>query len=120
MAGSASVGCLHSGGLNLGGLHPRGGQTPLVNRMTDRCKNITLPQIRLRAVIICFLIYIVKRDTNGKNEHTSGFRDERVFDSLSLIHRSLKMVMDIQNHTNYFYHLHTPTPPPWTFKTTLP
>ena len=29
-------------------------RTPPVNRMTDRCKNITSPQLRLRAVkIVC-------------------------------------------------------------------
>ena len=70
-------------------------------------------------------------DTNGKNEHTSGYRrqrrgvfvktslqsrDERMFDSLRLIHKSRKMVMDFQNHTNYFYYLYTPS---WRFKATL-
>ena len=37
-----------SGCLGGGGVCPRRGvcQTPLVDRMTDRCKNITLPQLR--------------------------------------------------------------------------
>ena len=36
--------------------HPRDPEadTPLMNRMTDRCKNITFPQLRLRAVIWMF------------------------------------------------------------------
>ena len=28
---------------------------PLVNRITDRCKNITFPQLRLRAVIKAYV-----------------------------------------------------------------
>ena len=57
--GSAPGGCLLSGGLLQGGVCSQGGCLPLVpggcipacnganppvNRMTDRCKNITLPQ----------------------------------------------------------------------------
>ena len=34
----------------LPGAHPWGLYTFLVNRMTDRCKNITFPQLRLRTV----------------------------------------------------------------------
>ena len=42
-------------GVCLGGVHPP------VNRMSDRCKNITFPQLRFRAVIInCEHIYIYK------------------------------------------------------------
>ena len=37
--------------LGVGGCGPRGTHTPPMNRMTDRCKNITFPQLRLRAVI---------------------------------------------------------------------
>ena len=40
-----------------GGVHPcslhAGIHIPHVNRITDRCKNITFPQLRLRAVIQC-------------------------------------------------------------------
>ena len=37
-----------------GGVHPplHDGIHPAVNRMTDRCKNITFPQLRLQAVKI--------------------------------------------------------------------
>ena len=35
----------------------RGVYTPPVNRMTDKCKNITLPQLRLQAAIIEWAIY---------------------------------------------------------------
>ena len=31
--------------------HPPGAGTPSVNRITGTCKNITFPQLRLRAVI---------------------------------------------------------------------
>ena len=37
--------CLYSGGARHDGIH-----TPPVNRITDTCKNITLSQLRLRAV----------------------------------------------------------------------
>ena len=57
--GGPALGGLHPGGSASGGLNPgvvciHGGvQTPPpVNRMTDRCKNITFPQLRLRAVIM--------------------------------------------------------------------
>ena len=33
---------------------PPGTHDSPVNRMTDTCKNITIPQLRLRAVMICF------------------------------------------------------------------
>ena len=44
----------HLGGLGLpGGCLPRGcTPPPPMNRMTDRCKNITLPKLRLRVVKI--------------------------------------------------------------------
>ena len=38
--GVCPVGCVYLGGVCLGGVHP----SPPVNRMTDSCKNITLPQ----------------------------------------------------------------------------
>ena len=57
------VGCLPSGGVCPGDVssqgvsawecvsqHPLGKTPPLVDRMTDRCKNITFPQLRLRTV----------------------------------------------------------------------
>ena len=44
-----------------GGLCPgwslSGRPPPPVNRITDRCKNITFPQLRLRAVINCRTLY---------------------------------------------------------------
>ena len=40
-----------AGGLCLGGLSVKGGDlAPPRGRMTDRCKNITFPQLRLQAV----------------------------------------------------------------------
>ena len=59
-------GCLPRGVSVLGGVSaweclPRGVCTP-VNRITDRCTNITFPQLRLRAVIsispdVCVMWY---------------------------------------------------------------
>ena len=46
---SARRGCLARGGVCLGGVC-LGSVCPL-NRITDRCKNITFPQLRFRAVI---------------------------------------------------------------------
>ena len=45
-------GCLCPGGLFRGaGLRPESRSPPPVDRLTDRCKNITFSQLRLRAVI---------------------------------------------------------------------
>ena len=51
--------------IQLGGvLHPAGGgspcQTPPVNRMTDRCKNITLAKTSFRPVIICTWSFLLQ------------------------------------------------------------
>ena len=40
-----------------GGLHPEWRPPPAVNRITDRCKNITFPQLRWRAVKITSLVF---------------------------------------------------------------
>ena len=47
--------CFLVGVCFLGGVYPsmHWGRHPPVDRMTDRCKNITFPQIRLRTVKIC-------------------------------------------------------------------
>ena len=60
-----------SGRVCLGGVCPRvvsarrclsgGVYTPTVNRITDRCKNITFPQLRLRTVTICKLQPLLQR-----------------------------------------------------------
>ena len=43
-------GCLPGGGWSVqGGVYP-GGVSPPVNRITDRCKNITLPQVHQKAI----------------------------------------------------------------------
>ena len=67
MSGPGGAGCLLLGGVSVPGGSAPGGcllrgvgvvsqhalrQTPLVNRMTDRCKNITLATTSLRPVII--------------------------------------------------------------------
>ena len=48
--GCASRGCFPRVGCFRGGVPAYTGQTPPVNRMTDRCKNITFPHLRLRTV----------------------------------------------------------------------
>ena len=54
--GVSAWGVSHSGGVCLRGVVSEHAlrQTPPVNRMTDRCKNITFPQLRLRTVILGF------------------------------------------------------------------
>ena len=42
------------------GYGPRGRDYPPVNRLTDACKNITFPQLRLRAVIINSITEFIK------------------------------------------------------------
>ena len=44
----SGVSCLW--GVSAWGYLPKWGVHPLVNRMTDMCKNITFPQLRLRTV----------------------------------------------------------------------
>ena len=48
--GVSSRGCLPIGGCVYSSMH-WGRHPPPVDRMTDRCKNITFPQLRLRTVI---------------------------------------------------------------------
>ena len=55
--GVSVQGSLCTGSLCLGGLC-QGVQPPPVNRTTDRCKNITFPQLRLRMVKIYFHISV--------------------------------------------------------------
>ena len=43
------------------GIHPNP-----VNRITDRCKNITFPQLRLRAVIIVMSFWIANKTFQDK------------------------------------------------------
>ena len=48
-------GCVCLGGVTTGVYTPRPrARHPPMNRMTDRCKNITFPQVRLRVVIMDF------------------------------------------------------------------
>ena len=67
-------GCLPRSRVCPGGCLPRGclssgecvsqhalGQTPPVDRMANRCKNITFPQLRLRTVITCLTFIRQKR-----------------------------------------------------------
>ena len=64
---SPGQGCLPGGclprGVCLAGCLPGRVYTSDVNRMTDRCKNITFPQLRLRTVIIaierCFIVHTI-------------------------------------------------------------
>ena len=69
--GGSGRGGFGQGGWLLGGCLLRGGsqhalrQTPPVNRMTDRCKNITLATTSLRPVIKVFLSVDKQEFTKG-------------------------------------------------------
>ena len=63
---AAQQGCLSRGVPVQGGVYPGAGvsvqggvyHTP-VNRMTDRCKNITFPQLRLHVVKMNFILLLL-------------------------------------------------------------
>ena len=87
-------GCLCPGGLFRGaGLRPESRSPPPVDRLTDRCKNITFSQLRLRAVIKSmsdrkFIFFLF--DGNGfsaKPDVSFFFRFQRPIDSTNYAER---------------------------------